>query len=262
MIKYYDKNNNRLVYVGQIPDSKFWDNHWQVNGFENRVNYNYKNMTKYIKKYLPSGSRILEGGCGSGDKVYIMQNEGYNPTGIDFAKKTVQYVKKIKPELRVFYCDVRNLSFVENSFDGYCSFGIIEHFYNGYEIILKEIHRVLNNNGILYLSVPSMSFIRKMKAKLGRYPRFNDKINIDDFYQFVYDPKSIISNFSENGFVLLKHKKHDALKGIGDEIKIFKSLIEHLNNRKSFISKAIIKSVSLLGILFGNHLSLFVFKKI
>ena len=43
----------------------------------------------------------------------------------------------------------------------------IEHFIDGYDAILSEMYRVIKEGGYLFLTVPSMSIIRKVKAALG-----------------------------------------------------------------------------------------------
>ena len=55
-------------------------------------------------------------------------------------------LKKIKlhwPQLDVSYGDVRALEFEDDSFDGYWSLGVIEHFPDGYEDIGQEMTRVI-----------------------------------------------------------------------------------------------------------------------
>jgi len=64
---------------------------------------------------------------------------------------------------------------------------VIEHFWEGYNEILKEAKRVLKPKGYLFLTFPYMSPLRKFRANLGLYRilDFNNKSKNDDFYQFI-----------------------------------------------------------------------------
>ncbi|MGR3318585.1 MAG: hypothetical protein ACUZ8O_08905 [Candidatus Anammoxibacter sp.] len=70
---FYDAVNNRLVYLNQKADSAFWDKHRQTHNLQNIIKAPPKNrfIIKTTRKYLQDGGRILEAGCGMGDKVYL-----------------------------------------------------------------------------------------------------------------------------------------------------------------------------------------------
>jgi cyclopropane fatty-acyl-phospholipid synthase-like methyltransferase len=135
-LRFFDKVNNRLVYISSEATNDYWDDHWENDKFEKMIKItSNKFISSNTKKYLNKGSRILEGGCGRGQNVYLLQNQGYEVIGIDYAYKTVNKVNEVVPEIQVQLGDVRKLEFEANSFDGYWSLGVIEHFYNGYDDI-------------------------------------------------------------------------------------------------------------------------------
>jgi len=76
MGKYFDKKNNRLVFIEEKADSKFWDRHWdnyKKNLEKIRKKKVYRGfVVKYTNKFLKPGSKILEGGCGLGANVYAL----------------------------------------------------------------------------------------------------------------------------------------------------------------------------------------------
>ena len=63
--------------------------------------------------------------------------------GVDYAKNTVKRIKEICPELDIREGNVFNLNFPDNFFGTYYSWGVVEHFEDGPEPILKEAYRVL-----------------------------------------------------------------------------------------------------------------------
>ena len=173
---FYDKENNRLVYIGKAATSEYWDEHWLSNkDLKQIVTRGSRFVVKITKKYLRKGSKILEGGCGIGDKVYTLQKAGYDAYGVDYAETTVKRVKELFPDLKIRVADVRRLPFEDGFFDGYWSLGVIEHFYEGYDEIALEMKRVLRKGGILFLTCPVMSPLRRLKAKMGLYPLFKEE---------------------------------------------------------------------------------------
>jgi SAM-dependent methyltransferase len=258
MIRYYDKTNHQLVYVNQKADPQFWDEQWSTNNFVKAIKGPKNRFTvRFTTKYLKRGARLLEGGCGRGDKVYALHRQGYDVYGVDYASKTVQQINEYTPELKVSLGDVRNLQFDNDFFDGYWSFGVIEHFYDGYFPILKEMHRVLKNGGYLFLTTPSMSLLRSIKAKLGCYPKFQETDDIkQNFYQFALNSKSVTYNFERIGFQLIEMKFYGGNIGIQQDANLCEPIFNPVcENRFSG------SAISLLTSQFANHMTLYIFKK-
>lgn len=219
--KYYDDKNSHLVYLKANASSEFWDEHWneqdKVRLLRNPPKHRF--ICGVTRKHLAVGARILEGGCGLGDKVYALKKAGYEPVGVDFAKETVAWVNQNLPDLHVVEGDVMNLEFDEGYFDGYWSLGVIEHFYNGYDSILQEAFRVLRSGGILFLTFPAMSGFRKRKAANGRYDPWQESSEqLARFYQFALDPDRVTRQFENGGFKLIESRGIGSLKGLEDEI--------------------------------------------
>ncbi len=243
--RYYDSKNNCLVYTGSKASNDYWDEHWQMADFSKMIKVSYNPfIIRNTKKHLARGSRIMEGGCGRGQNVYILKKQGFDAIGIDYAKKTVDKINNCMPELNVEFGDVRKLPFDNNSFDGYWSLGVIEHFYEGYNDIMMEMHRVLKPNGILLMTVSTMSPLRQMKSNFNLYPAWEgEKKKIAEFYQFALDPIVIIKNFESNGFELLTKKPYDGFKGLKDEIKIIKKPLQYIYDSNFILNKIIKKWV-------------------
>jgi SAM-dependent methyltransferase len=133
MQKGYDRVNHRLVFYGATPGPSFWDAHWMkqnLPAFPKNARQSF--VVRATRKYLPTGARVLEGGCGRGDNVYALQSIGYDAYGVDFAPATVAAIRDAMPELKISLGDVRHLEFPPGHFDGYWSLGVIEHFEEGY----------------------------------------------------------------------------------------------------------------------------------
>lgn len=234
-MKIFDKQHDRILFYEEKTTVDYWDKHWNkycagnLKGTIERYENNWY-ILSLTKKYLNNATgRILEGGCGVGGFVYCLQKKGYNVYGVDFAEKTVKKIKEVFPDLNILIDDVRNFSFPDKYFSIYYSFGVIEHFIDGYEQIVMEAYRVLKPNGYLIVTFPKISILRRIKILLGAYSGKNlRKINGLEFYQFAFNPANVIKNLKSFGFKLISRKSADGLKGIKDEIFILKPILQIL----------------------------------
>lgn len=261
--RYLDKGKNRLVYVGEQATEDFWDAQWS-GVIEARFKSPPKNrrIVSLTRKYLSPGAKVLEGGCGTGDKVNSLGAAGFDAYGVDFAPEVVEKIREGWPHLRIQCSDVRSLPFENDYFDGYWSLGVIEHFYAGYEDILHEMKRVIRQDGFLFLTFPMFNALRERRAKRNRYPLFDEeRIGTSGFYQFALDPASVIKKVEHCGFVLQHRGGWGSFKCIGDEYKSFRRF-DNLLNRLPFRIGTIIAVIvdRLAGKQLG-HTCLLVFQK-
>ena len=232
MIRYFDEQNNRLIYVGQPATPAFWDTRWnECEALQKRLPVvTRSDIPKVTKKYLRvEAGAILEGGCGRGDHVAALVSHGYQSIGIDFASETVAAVNEAMPELDVRLGDVRKLDFEDGYFAGYWSLGVIEHFWDGYQEIGLEMARVIQHGGYLFLTFPYMSRLRRFNAWRRTYRNYDGLgESPEGFYQFALDHKSVISNFESWGFRLVRVKPLGGVLGLKSEVRLLKPAFQKL----------------------------------
>jgi|TARA_B100000315_G_C14585851_1_gene592997 SAM-dependent methyltransferase len=231
----YLRDKKALAYFEGEATPEFWDRHWDYEGLREYILSCASDgiFIPFVKKHLPLGSKVLEGGCGRGQIVHALSYHGYKAVGIDFAVKTVHAVNRAVPELDIRIGDVRRLPFEDGELDGYISSGVIEHFWNGYEEILSEMARTIRKKGYLFISFPFMSLLRKVKNVLGMYPEAESsklaKLE-NQFYQFAFESSGVIRDLEEVGFKLISKRGIGGLKGLKDETKLFSSLLQRIYN--------------------------------
>ena len=199
----------RLQRYWREPNSKMWDEIWsKTNGKEywkNALNgellYDYK---KVFEKYLQPGSKILEAGCGLGQVVLALRTRGYNCYGLDYADKVINILNNNFPDVPFDIGDIRNMKYNDNSFDSYISLGVIEHFTEGHEDMLKEAARVLNENGVIFLSVPFYSPFRKILNKFGKYRKENFISDLP-YFESCFSEEELLFLFNNAGFDVIEH---------------------------------------------------------
>ena len=274
---YYDKNKKHLLMFYKNRKRNYWDEYWQnklIKEPREIYKFNPKSMVcKITPQFLnPNNGFILEGGCGIGDNIYNLNIMNYDVIGIDNAKSTIKKVKEINKMIRIEYADVRQIPFSDNYFAGYWSLGVIEHFYHGYNDILREMKRVIKPKGILFISFPYMSPFREFKSKINFYKVVNleqyklDK-PINSFYQYILNKNTVIKDIEANGFRLIYTKPTSGIKGFKDEVFFltffFKNFFQLLfNNETSKILRIIKTIIEKVLNSFTGHSILLIFQKL
>lgn len=265
MKKYFDKENNRLIFNQQAASPTYWDEHWDMENFPESVKKGGRNrlIMSITKRYLPpqKNKKILEGGCGKGQLVYAFKELGYDAYGIDYAKRTVDKTNKLFPELKISFGDVRKTEFPDNFFDGYWSIGVIEHFFEGYASVIREMERIIKPGGFLFVAFPHFSLLRKLKVKLGLYPLFDANRNREDFYEFVYDCGDVINEIEKYNFVNYKKIIYGGTKGLKDEVSFFHPLLQKIYDSNNIFLRILNYGSSVILSKFSSHSALLIFRK-
>ncbi|MFX1277508.1 MAG: methyltransferase domain-containing protein [Promethearchaeota archaeon] len=276
-MKFFDINTRRLIFFFKSAKNEFWDQHWfqTLDKFKNSIyKFNPKSIVcKITPKFLfPDDGPILEGGCGLGQNILCLQKMKYDAIGIDYAKHIIEKVNRLVPSLKIKVGDIRYIQYPDNFFAGYWSFGVIEHYFEGYDEILKEMKRVIKKGGYLFISFPYLSPFRNLKLKFNLYrvinSRFLEKRKLYNyFYQFALEKEEVIKVLNLNGFELKHLEPLGGLKGFKDEVFFLKFFIKRFlqmmydAERPKFIQ--IFKSFfDRFFSLFAAHTILLIFQKI
>ena len=175
-----------------------------------------------LEKYLPKEGKILEGGCGLAPGVCVLRKKGYDAEGIDYSKKTIDFVVNHYPNLPVRVGNVFDLDYPDNSVKSYISLGVVEHFEEGPQKILEEAYRVLDKRGILILSVPYFNPLRKLKSFFNIYSQKGE------FYQYAFSLYEIKRYLKNTGFRAVDVVYYDGFKGLKDEMPVFGPMLKWL----------------------------------
>jgi SAM-dependent methyltransferase len=236
----YSPGSRRLVYLHEKATPEFWDERWRSAGKPAVIGKN-DDVVVVTQKYLPAGSKVLEGGCGRANKVKAISDAGFTAVGVDFAADSVAQAKFDYPDLDIRLGDVRSLDFPAASLDGYWSIGVIEHFWEGYDAILAEAARVLRAGGLLFLSAPWLSPFRYRKARSGGYPSMDFAQEPDSFYQFGLGRVEVSSRLERHGFELLRWHGRASEVSMQEDVAILRRQIEWLFASRGSIVKRVLR---------------------
>ncbi len=124
---------------------------------------NYKTVAlpiiKRIESQVPSldlrGKRVLDIGCWWGWFIRYSRNQGASVTGFDCSKnRLVDAIEFLQGINGLCIASAERIPYESSSFDVVFSYHVMEHVQLD-SVMLREINRVLKNNGILILAVPN-----------------------------------------------------------------------------------------------------------
>jgi|HubBroStandDraft_5_1064220.scaffolds.fasta_scaffold39677_2 SAM-dependent methyltransferase len=237
----------RLVYLDAKATPEFWDARWRAEGRPLPLSPGDP-VLRVTPRYLPRGSRVLEGGCGRANKVKAMADAGYRAVGIDFAEQSVSQAKIDYPGLDIRLGDVRSLDIPDGSFDGYWSIGVIEHFWKGYGEILTEAARILRPRGFLFLTAPWFSPYRQRKSRAGGYPQMDFDSEPELFYQFALSGDEIRTQLAAHGFELLLWRGLASEISMKEDMTAYKGQVDWLLGTRGSIVKRVLRRIITAGL--------------
>ncbi len=181
---------------------------WAGENFEGLVRSSQnRTLFQIFKRHLKKTNlKILEAGCGMGTWVFNLEKMGHSVIGIDYMESTIRKLKDYDPDFPVQQGDVENLDFPDNTFDVYVSLGVLEHFKEGPHQALKEGRRVLKPDGLVFITVPYLSLLRKLVAHPMRDLYFLlRKIQNKKYYfwEYRYSKEELENFLKSTGFKII-----------------------------------------------------------
>ncbi|MBS3159771.1 class I SAM-dependent methyltransferase [Candidatus Woesearchaeota archaeon] len=141
----------------------------------------------YFISLLPKNSKILDAGCGTGrDSLYFLE-ENFNVLAVDISKQMLEEAKN--RGLKTINIDLVNEELNEKFNGIWCMSLISELTESEAKKLIANFYKILENNGILYLSLKYGS--GKLKYKDRRYNNitrnfvfYNEKTIFNLLYKF------------------------------------------------------------------------------
>lgn len=112
---------------------------------------------KFLDKFedIPSGTKILDIGCGVGEFLAELQGKGAEVWGVDFNKNLTQIAKNKFGLKNIYTMDFNDFFNKEGlpQFDIITFFGVLEHIDNPLELVWK-VKKIIKPDGLIATSAP------------------------------------------------------------------------------------------------------------
>lgn len=151
---------------------EIWDRVWAGAPITSDYSLKYLDFMGEIEGMLPSGSRILEAGCGTGQTLSCFSRR-HDTVGLDMSRRALGLSRARCRS--VLLGDIRAMPFRDNSFDLVYNSGVIEHFREPENIgAIREMARVVKKTGTVIVIVPNTlcPWYRAGKLVAGLAKRF------------------------------------------------------------------------------------------
>ena len=133
-------------------NKKFWNKFAKLyDPFMKKDKEVYDKVCEYINPYLNKDMKVLELACGSGQLSFSLSNHTKSWIATDFSEKMILEARKRGEYKKLIFEieDATSLSFANQKFDCVLIANAL-HIMPNPDMVMKEIHRVLKPNGILF----------------------------------------------------------------------------------------------------------------
>jgi len=172
-----------------MKNRTYWNKYWSENtGIVKFVNFlKERYFLNIVHRYLRNfkqNTKILEVGCGNGNLIEKFPRN--KVIGIDFSSIAIKKAKMKKGEFPLIMGDVFKLNFDNNSFDLVFSNGLVEHYIDRVEEIIREKYRITKKGGYVVTIISKNMYVRDL---LFRHIYYWDRHKIQNIknYNFLFN---------------------------------------------------------------------------
>ena len=114
----------------------------------------WRDGTATFASLLPQAARVLDAGCGSGQKARFFQDRGFRVLGIDFSEKLLEIARQTATASDFRLLDLRDIRTLPEQFDGVFAQASLLHIpkTETFSVIEGMVSRLLPQ-GLLYIAV-------------------------------------------------------------------------------------------------------------
>jgi len=157
-----------------------YDIEWEIQGshwwFQGR-----RRLLKCLlsRKEIQKNCPLIDIGCGVGSNLSFLQSLGFRAIGVDSEIYSLSLAKRRLSAIPLINGDLLKLPFKTNSVELVIATDILEHLQDDIRGI-KEIHRVLKQEGKVVLTVPAFQFLWGIQDDVGKHQRRYSKKQLEE----------------------------------------------------------------------------------
>lgn len=150
-------------------------------------------LDQLLKGRLPSGSSVLDAGCGSGRNLIYLLRSGYPVFGVDENPRAVAQVRELAAQLapdlpaeNFQVADLSRIPFPDQRFDAVICSAVL-HFARDeaqFDRLLAEMWRVLRPGGLFFARLASTigieTLVQNLEGRRYRLPDGSERFLVDE----------------------------------------------------------------------------------
>jgi len=149
--------------------------------------------------------KILDIGTGSGSFLASMKALGWDPYGVDISPEAVERARSLG--VKMILGEVQDASFSDRFFDVITLRAVLEHVHHPVET-LQEVHRILKDQGIVYIVVPNIASLN-----FWLFGRFWYALEVPR-HLYAYSPNVMRHLATRTGFEVLSTRYRSSTLGL------------------------------------------------
>ncbi|WP_411701176.1 class I SAM-dependent methyltransferase [Conyzicola sp.] len=152
--------------------------------------------------YIPEGARLLDVGCSTGNFGQALEQlKGCTAVGVDLNEEDIAEAKQRLTEAYVFDITGPGARELLGTFDVVVFADVIEHLPDP-RAVLRAVHGLLNEGGIIVYSIPHMGHLSvRLDLLEGRFP-YAELGLLDRTHLHFYDRVEVHDVFASTGFAV------------------------------------------------------------
>lgn len=151
------------------------------------------------------GGALLDIGCGFGHFLKMCSDAGYATAGVELDPVAVSYARDTY-RLRVFGDELRKVALPTASYDIVTLWNVLD-FFTDPDAELKEISRIMKDDGILIVRVPNAAvhiLLHRIFLGLARIGKVRKEQDPSIFHAYGFNAKTLKLLLDKNGFTIYK----------------------------------------------------------
>lgn len=150
-----------------------------------------------LMKYCLPPAKILELGCSHGSFVAVMQNAGYQSSGVEMSPWVVDFGSKTF-NVQIHLGPIENLNFVESTFDVIALMDVLEHLPDPSKT-LNLCARLLKPDGFFLIQTPEFDQEITYSELVEKQSPFLEQLKADE-HLYLFSQSSVTKLLKQTGF--------------------------------------------------------------
>lgn len=189
-----------------------------------------KRQREYLN-YFQQSKRVLDIGCGRGEFIELLLQQGINAQGIDINEEMVEYCQERGFEVSNIDANQFLSNITEPTYDAIIMAQVIEHLtFNEYSYLLKQIHRVLRPGGFVIIETINVQSVYAMNNWFYMDPTHTKPVHPETL-------KFVVENIGFNKVEkkLLSPVSHTSFPRLSVDVENIEQFNEHLQELSNLI---------------------------